>query len=1299
MKTLFLALIFQCFIIFTLEQNFEILRRSNGRDSIDIPASVCQKRGANPAIRCKTLGAFNLRRKKCSCICPSRNATFMFHQKRWSCFPNKQGRSHYYRGCSFTAAFTRESGDRRIPSIGIGERRYMSLRPVFGFWSLWTCSLNIPMSWFADCWDTRHRLSQYSNIVTKLFTIGQRKPTDPYFLRVNRNVPGTNLFQGKIMNFMVECTLLIGSSPLRTRSCLLFKLEGKTTCPVTKPVLTSSSTMPSLSSSSASFTSLNGLSKTISHGVSSTAIATQSSISVTSLFPKASAKHRIITVSSLKASTLQPTISIIHPKASSSNSHVSAMSPTPSLLQSIASETFAEGSETQTTMSEIAPAPLDTLERSLTEPEIDRPHAQVTIKTTSASVPATQPTVAETLPTEPTARTLGQVDPKTNNTKPTNSSPKAPPSISSDSRQKNKGSKESSSSSSIFIIGIAAALVFAAVIAVIIAYRRHYLKERHRANSEGYVSDGTTEVIVMKQRRPHPSNKDKSNNNTPGFKSQTLRMSTNCVPPWLTDMSQSHVNGSLEEEDRASHLYAPIEIPRIAATSQPEPFYHVLENPGKLLDQVSEINRHGANIHCNKREPFYYVLEGPYLDDTERSAQCGASSSEEPIYCTLDEVYPRRYGSSRDTCENDSIYNVLDRRYFNGSKVPDHYVFVSPRVDILNRLETPDKDVSTAPSNYAPKCDHMERQKVLDKRFFEESEVADHYVQIFPFTLDNMIRRINPTSSRKSSLGRLSTDGYLEECYFQRSNIPSQYVNVALSVQGFSALEEIGSNPNSLRRTAYVHSTPNSLERLDCVLKGPDEPEYSSWRELYLSGNVVLNERGPSALEELNSNPNSLRRGACGHSSSNSLKRLDCALRSPDEPDYCLMMENYLKGNVALSRQGFSALEELSSNPNSLRRNACVHSNGNSLERLGYTVECPNEPDYCPMMENYLKTKVTLSGQGICALEELSWNPNSLSLQRLHSTQGGLGEPEYRFMSERYLRSKVALNGQDSGTLVELSCRPESVHSNPNSLHRFDDALNCPIEPHYSSSMDRYLSDNVVQNVRGPSALEELISSNPNSLRRPDCIHNHSNEKALERSDYVLEFPNKPNCKSSMERYLSDNASLNRRGPSALEELMSSNPNSLGRRDCVHSNRNSLQRSDYVLQFPNEPEYSSWMELKMYLRANIALNEQVSSVLEELHSNPNSLKRSNQHSLMRPDCALECPKEPDYSSWRDSHDPDLSVTRGESGDSTEDMNLNAFKQTDCEERSGANRYRGITLRRGAVIRKNIAKKPSEEPTD
>ena len=200
--------------------------------------------------------------------------------------------------------------------------------------------------------------------------------------------------------------------------------------------------MPSLTSSPASLTSSNGLSSTvtastqISHGVTPTTIAVQSSISGTSLFPTASATYRIISESSLKASTLQPTISKIHPQVSNSNLHVSAMSPTPSLSQSIASEASPEVPETQPTMSEIAPAPLDTRERSVTEPDFEGPSTQVTIKTistsasasasASASVPDTQPTVAKIVPTEPTApvtdpetaRKLDQVDPNNNNTAP-----------------------------------------------------------------------------------------------------------------------------------------------------------------------------------------------------------------------------------------------------------------------------------------------------------------------------------------------------------------------------------------------------------------------------------------------------------------------------------------------------------------------------------------------------------------------------------------------------------------------------------------------------------------------------------------------------------------------------------------------------------------------------------------------------------------------------------------------------------------------------------------------------------------
>lgn len=112
----------------------------------------------------------------------------------------------------------------------------------------------------------------------------------------------------------------------------------------------------------------------------------------------------------------------------------------------------------------------------------------------------------------------------------------------------------------------------------------------------------------------------------------------------------------------------------------------------------------------------------------------------------------------------------------------------------------------------------------------------------------------------------------------------------------------------------------------------------------------------------------------------------------------------------------------------------------------------------------------------------------------------------------------------------------------------------------------------------------------------------------------------------------------------------------------------------------------------MYLRGNIALREQVSSALEELHVNPNSLENNDQNSLKGPDRALECPNKPECIS-------DIFVTRGESGDSTEDVDLNALKPTDSEERNCANCYQGITFRRGAVMRKDNAKKRSEQPTD
>lgn len=97
MRTICLTLIFQCFVSFTVAQSFEIVRQSNGRDSFNIPASMCNQNGTNSGGGCRTFYAVD-RVRKCSCSCPARNATFAFHNKRWSCLENRPARSHFYRG-------------------------------------------------------------------------------------------------------------------------------------------------------------------------------------------------------------------------------------------------------------------------------------------------------------------------------------------------------------------------------------------------------------------------------------------------------------------------------------------------------------------------------------------------------------------------------------------------------------------------------------------------------------------------------------------------------------------------------------------------------------------------------------------------------------------------------------------------------------------------------------------------------------------------------------------------------------------------------------------------------------------------------------------------------------------------------------------------------------------------------------------------------------------------------------------------------------------------------------------------
>ena len=98
MKMIFLALIVQCCINFTSVQAFVITRASHGRDAFKIPASICKPNGTQSGSDCKSFYAVDGARN-CSCMCPAKNATFAYYDRRgWSCVENQKLRRHLTQG-------------------------------------------------------------------------------------------------------------------------------------------------------------------------------------------------------------------------------------------------------------------------------------------------------------------------------------------------------------------------------------------------------------------------------------------------------------------------------------------------------------------------------------------------------------------------------------------------------------------------------------------------------------------------------------------------------------------------------------------------------------------------------------------------------------------------------------------------------------------------------------------------------------------------------------------------------------------------------------------------------------------------------------------------------------------------------------------------------------------------------------------------------------------------------------------------------------------------------------------------
>ncbi|KAJ7351710.1 hypothetical protein OS493_035970 [Desmophyllum pertusum] len=460
MKAIVFTLIFQCCITFTfiqLAQGFQISRARHGIDSFNIPASMCHRNrhGINSGRGCKSFSAVNGARN-CHCLCPAQNATFTFYNKQWSCLENRIVRRHLYHGCSLTTSFSVENADRRLPTLVSGERRAISVQ-LFLMPQRWRCKLDIHSSWFMGCQDSRHLLSHYYNAAVKLFKIIRNPPAN-YFLQVDSSVPV--LFRGKIVNLIVECTVSFLGRNFKTRNCLLFKLEGMTTCPATTRTVTTSSTIqplktssttqplkiktsyiaPSTSRITTSYVSTNTAviqrsssvpSVPIMSVTPSQALAAPPTISdnaptvpafqptITEISPTATASQSTISEIPLRASASQPTITKISPTATDSQPTITEISPTATDSQSTISEIPLRASASQPTISEISPTILAT-KPTIFEMLPTTPATELTVTEISPTTSATQPTVSEMLPTTPAPQlTVTEISPTTSATRPT----------------------------------------------------------------------------------------------------------------------------------------------------------------------------------------------------------------------------------------------------------------------------------------------------------------------------------------------------------------------------------------------------------------------------------------------------------------------------------------------------------------------------------------------------------------------------------------------------------------------------------------------------------------------------------------------------------------------------------------------------------------------------------------------------------------------------------------------------------------------------------------------------------------
>jgi len=718
------------------------------------------------------------------------------------------------------------------------------------------------------------------------------------------------------------------------------------------------------------------------------------------------------------------------------------------VTQATTSEVSLGASKTQAILSKVSPLVRNTPH---VQPDIDiSPTASYALSAASVvlpRVPGAQSTASEVSPTEPhttptdseisemppkgpgTSQTPRILLPQTSHNNQTGLASNVPPTLSQD-RERSRD-KESSSAGLIAVIPIT--LVIVAAIVVSLVYRRRYSSKRLRSRSDT-ISETTMDTLVMSPQidRANPPDRDRASCNTLESKyPYSLNASPFEIPEYDAPLSQ--INLSLEDEDTPCRWYAPADIAQRHPGNTRAPFDYVLErsitNKKPPTDHATEDNGPEENNNKNdkNKDPMYYVLEGPYPEGVDGNGQSSAISSdrpEEPIYCTVRELFrgssPKPNSevsnSSKDDpkCEDEPIYNVLERRYFQGSKVPAHYLQTSPNGPIFGSMERP-SSVDNNRDN-VPKDADEPVYDVLDRRYFGGSRVPAHYVQITskgPIFSSSDVPYSDPSKNGHDSpkCADEPEEKILEERYLDGSQVPVHYVRVSPNGLVFSTLEKVYRNsrkvPNNDPKCESEPEGGNIVE--ERYLEGSEVPEH------YVQ--TSLNKVTFSTLEFRNAREGSNHDRKCEYEPEvnsrdrplfnileklhrNSGKGSKCG---GDEPNGSIVEERYLEGSevpkhyvkITPNGQVFSTLEK-------------VHHN--SSKESKHDPKCGNESEGSIVEERYLAgselhghyVEITQNGPIFNILEKLYRDSVKASKNDPECGREG-AEGEGNIVEERYL--------------------------------------------------------------------------------------------------------------------------------------------------------------------------------------------------------------------------------------------------------------------------------------------------------